>query len=62
MQDLDFNKEEFDRMAAEWRYIVTDMFCRAGTGHLGGCMSLVEIVQTLYYRVLKADPANPKWS
>jgi transketolase len=62
MQDIEFNKEEFDRMAAEWRYIITDMICRAGTGHLGGCMSLVEIVLSLYYRILNIDPSNPKWS
>lgn len=62
MHEMTFSEKEFDRMAAEWRYIITDMICRAKTGHLGGCMSLVEIVLTLYYRILKVDPSNPKWS
>jgi len=56
-----FDREQFDRMAAEWRYIITDMICRAGSGHLGGALSLVEIVMTLYYRVMRTDPKNPRW-
>lgn len=56
-----FDREDFDRLAAEWRYIITDMICRAGSGHLGGALSLVEVVATLYYRILRIDPANPRW-
>jgi len=56
-----FRKEEFDRLAAEWRYIITDMICRAGSGHLGGALSLVEIVMTLYRRVMRFDPKKPDW-
>ena len=37
------------------------MICRAGSGHLGGALSLVEIVITLYWRVMNIDPKNPKW-
>ncbi len=57
----EFKKEEFDSMAAEWRYVVTDMVCRSGSGHLGGALSLVEIIMTLYYRIMNVDPKNPKW-
>lgn len=57
-----FDRAEFDRMAAEWRYVITDMICRAGSGHLGGALSLVEIVMTLYYRIMRTDPANPRWN
>ena len=56
-----FDRAEFDQMAAEWRYIMTDMICRAGSGHLGGAFSLVEIIMSLYYRILRVDPANPRW-
>ena len=55
----DFDREDADRMAAEWRYIITDMICRAGSGHLGGALSLVEIMHTLYYRIMNVDPGNP---
>lgn len=56
-----FDQAEFDRLAGEFRYIITDMICRAGSGHLGGALSLVEIIITLYWRVLRTDAANPRW-
>ncbi|HCU35345.1 MAG TPA: transketolase [Armatimonadetes bacterium] len=56
-----FDREEFDRLAAEFRYVITDMICRAGSGHLGGALSLVEIVISLYWRIMRYDPTNPKW-
>ena len=59
MNEQDRNKLE--RLAAEWRYVVADMICRAGAGHIGGTMSLVEILVTLYYRILRVDPQNPAW-
>ncbi|NLE30131.1 MAG: transketolase [Phycisphaerae bacterium] len=57
-----FNREEFDQLAAEWRYVITDLICRAGSGHIGGALSLVEVVLSLYYRNMKVDPKNPKWA
>lgn len=57
----EFDRAAFDRLAGEWRYVMTDMICRAGSGHLGGALSLVETVMTLYYRILRTDPANPRW-
>ena len=56
-----FNREEFDRLAGEFRYVITDMICRAKSGHLGGALSLVEVMITLYWRTLRIDPKNPKW-
>lgn len=61
MDPSEFDREAYDRRAAEWRYIITDMICRAGSGHLGGALSLVEVVMTLYRRILRVDPANPRW-
>lgn len=56
-----FDRREFDRLAGEFRYVITDMICRAGSGHLGGALSLVEIMISLYWRVMNTDPTNPKW-
>jgi len=56
-----FDQKKEDRMAAEWRYIITDMICRSGSGHIGGALSIVEILQTLYFRIMNVDPKNPKW-
>ncbi len=52
---------ELERLAAEWRYVITDMICRAKWGHIGGALSVVDILATLYYRIMKVDPANPRW-
>jgi transketolase len=59
VQKQKFNQEEFDKLANEFRYIITDIICKAGSGHLGGALSLVEIVITLYYRIMHIDPENP---
>lgn len=56
-----FDRAEYDRLAGEFRYVITDMICRAGSGHLGGALSLVEIMITLYWRVMRTDPSNPGW-
>jgi transketolase len=56
-----FDLDEFNERADRWRYVITDMICRAGSGHLGGALSLVETVMTLYYRVMRIDPGNPDW-
>ena len=61
MKKEDFQKEKMDRLASELRYVITDMICRSGSGHIGGALSLVEIMMTLYYRSMKTDPKNPKW-
>jgi transketolase len=55
------DRKALDEMAGRFRYIITDMICRAGSGHLGGALSLVEIIITLYYRIMKLDPARPRW-
>ena len=43
------------------RRIVT-MIGKAGSGPPGGSLSAVEIVATLYWRVLRHRPADPNWS
>lgn len=53
--------EQLEQRAKEFRYVITDMICRAGSGHLGGSLSLVEIVTTLYYRIMNIKPENPAW-
>ena len=31
-----------------------------GVGHIGGCLSVVELLAVLYYEEMNIDPANPK--
>lgn len=56
-----FNEQEFNQKAAELRYVITDMICRSGSGHIGGALSLVEVMLTLYHRSMKTNPQNPQW-
>jgi transketolase len=57
----EFDREKFDKRANEFRHVITDIICRSGSGHIGGALSLVEIIITLYYRIMKVDPKNPQW-
>jgi len=43
------------------RHIIT-MIGKAGSGHPGGCLSSVEIITALYFKVLRYKPADPCWS
>lgn len=56
-----FNMDEYDQLAKEFRYVMTDMICRAGSGHIGGALSLVEVIITLYYRLMNVKPEDPRW-
>lgn len=47
--------------AAQIRMDLLKMIHRAKAGHTGGSLSNTDILTALYYRVMKIDPANPKW-
>ncbi len=47
--------------ASRIRGHVVDMCALPGGGHLGGSMSVVEILTALYFAVLRIDPARPDW-
>jgi transketolase len=34
----------------------------AGSGHPGGSLSCVELLAALYFKIMKLDPKNPRWS
>jgi transketolase len=48
------------RKAAEIRMMTLDAIGYLGVGHVGGCMSLVEILTLLYDQHMRIDPENPK--
>lgn len=50
---------ELKRSAIEVRRLTVESIAHLGVGHLGGCMSVVEILVYLYGRVLRVDPSNP---
>lgn len=59
MDDKEIRKLE--EISREMRYVITDMICKAGSGHIGGALSLVDILTVLYYSVMNVRPQDPKW-
>jgi len=58
------NQEELKKIklfSARIRLDVLKMLTHIGYGHLGGSMSIVELMSVLYGRQLRFDPQNPKW-
>jgi transketolase len=53
--------DELKRMAATIRCDIIDMICTAEAGHPGGSLSATDIVTALYFRLMRIDPANPRW-
>lgn len=53
--------KELNEFAKEIRIQTMEQFVARGFGHLGGSMSIVEILAVLYGAEMKYDPKNPKW-
>ena len=52
---------QLEILAAKIRYDVLDMLQHRGYGHLGGALSLVELMSVLYGKQMQYDATNPKW-
>jgi transketolase len=50
---------DLERLAARIRFEVVKMSNRAGTPHLGGALSCVDILVAAYWTAIRIDPANP---
>lgn len=56
------SKEEVKRLeqiAKELRVTIVDVMSWSGGAHIGGSLSIVEILTILYYKYLNIDPQNP---
>lgn len=51
--------KKLDAVAKKLRYDLVEMLAYAKSGHPGGSLSLIEILTTLYFGVMKCDPINP---
>lgn len=49
-------------LTRQMRREVIEMITEAKSGHPGGSLSAAEIVATLFFDVMRHDPANPKWA
>jgi len=54
--------KEMEEIAKRLRRHIITMTGKAGSGHPGGSLSAVEIVTTLYFRLLRHKPSDPQWS
>ncbi len=52
---------ELRRVAVELRQEILKMISKAGSGHPGGSLSMVELLVGLYWYKLRHDPKNPTW-
>jgi len=46
-------------IAAEMRRLMLEAVYRAASGHIGGSLSIAELLAVLYWRELRIDPKNP---
>lgn len=54
VEDLDLRK-----IADEIRILTIEEIANLGSGHLGGCLSVVEMITVLYFDAMNIDPKNP---
>jgi transketolase len=52
---------ELAAISKRMRREVIEMITDAKSGHPGGSLSAVEVIVTLFFDVMRHDPANPKW-
>jgi transketolase len=50
-----------EKFAAQIRLETLKEFKELGFGHVGGSMSIVELLAVLYGGIMNVDPANPSW-
>ena len=55
------NAAELAAICKRMRRELIEMITAAKSGHPGGSLSATEIVVTLFFDVMRHDPANPKW-
>jgi transketolase len=47
--------------AKEIRALTIEEIGKLGAGHIGGAMSIADLLALLYFHRMKVDPANPRW-
>ena len=60
-QDTGISPAELRRLASRARELALRAVQRAQAGHIGGPLSVMDILTVLYFRVLRIDPARPRW-
>jgi transketolase len=58
-RDMDRDYGYFRKIARDLRVSVLDMVFAARSGHLGGALSIIEVMTALYFDEMRYDPAHP---
>lgn len=58
---MDTTFTQLQHTANEIRKLTIQSIGELGVGHIGGSLSLCELLAVLYFKVMRVDPANPKW-
>jgi transketolase len=54
-------KRDLQEKAVQVRRLILEAVHKAGAGHIGGPLSMVETAVALYFKMLRVDPKNPQW-
>jgi transketolase len=49
------------QLAKQIRLLALQMVHQANASHIGGCLSMADLLAVLYGKILKVDSANPDW-
>ena len=60
-QNLKMSIAELEDKARFIRQRIIDLTVTAGSGHVGGALSMTDVAVVLYYRILRIDPSRPDW-
>ena len=61
MPIIDQELKMLEEKAMQLRLDIVDVTFWAGGAHIGGALSMVEILVILYYKFLNIEPGNPAW-
>ncbi len=54
-------KRDLQEKAVQVRKLILHAVHKAGAGHVGGPLSMVEIAVAMYFKILRIDPKKPQW-
>lgn len=58
---MSYDYKELKKFATRLRLDSMEMFLWRGQGHIGGSLSVIELLAVLYGKQMKYDPRNPQW-
>ena len=54
-------KADLRRLSADIRIAAINGICEAGFGHIGGSMSIADVLAVLYGKIMRYEPLRPDW-